>query len=324
MRKALVMLAVFMVALALPIFADDALVLPVGVLRTYITGAYGFGDKNYDADGKSQDGYVAGAVDSKLTAINLGAAVEFGLTDWISPGVQWAPGYNVSSKIDGTGAPFDLNANGSYDLKVGAKFQIVGPKSPVQSEKIRFALTPGVKIPIGGVDWEKQVENMAAGDAVTYMDPAKHAWAFGAQASADYVINEKFFVNLFMEYMKYLERKDAASSFPEYMGLGETFSYDYGYSLTIEAEPHFGTKLGAGNFSAGLPLTYETWPDTKVNGTSSDNKGYSFSVSPSVSYFFLLGPLPFEAKLGYTLPLAGENTSATNTIVFQFKSYLKF
>jgi hypothetical protein len=315
MKKAFVMLCVFMVSIALPLFADDALVLPKGVLRTYITAAYGYGDTYYDADGKKQD-------TDEIKAINLGMAIEFGATDWISPGIQWAPGYNVWSEY-GTG---DANVNGAYDLKVGAKFQIIGPNAPVQSSNMRFAVVPGVKIPLPGADLEKELANLYAGKEGTIADPDKHAWAIGSQASFDYIVNEKFFVNLFCEYMKYLEMTDV-----EYIYVSGGIPYlatsdiNYGYSLKLEVEPHFETPLGSGKLSATLPVTYEMWPETTYSGTGADNAGYSLKIAPSASYFFLAGALPLELKLGYTLPVAGENwATPTDQIVFQFKSYLKF
>lgn len=47
----LVVLAVFV----LPVFADDALVLPKGVLRISIAPSYGFANKTWDKEGEAQD-----------------------------------------------------------------------------------------------------------------------------------------------------------------------------------------------------------------------------------------------------------------------------
>ncbi|MCX7024713.1 MAG: hypothetical protein NT080_08855 [Spirochaetes bacterium] len=318
MKKALVLLCVFMIALALPLFADDAITLPAGVLRTYLTAAYAFGNTGFDADGKSQD------TGMDVTVVNLGAALEFGVNDWVSAGLRWAPGWNVYTKMDPDPLAFfgaDSNMNGPFDLFIGAKIQVIGPKAPVPMDNVRLALTPGVKIPMPGADWEKQQENLPAGDPVTIQDADKHALAFGGDVSFDYVINEMFYVNVFGEYIQYLEIAEASDLFT----YPDTYKLAYGYDIKLEAEPHFEMALGGGKLGVGVPFTYTMWPETEMEGTAlTDSDGNLLTVGPSASYFFVIGPLPFEVKLGYTLPLMGKNTVAMGTAVFQLKSYLKF
>lgn len=305
-------------AFAIPAFADDAVTLPKGVLRIYQTTAYASGDQEFDADGDKVDG-------TELKALNLGAAIEYGVTDWISAGIQWAPGINVWSTYDFTSIPGDWTVNGISDIKVGAKVQIIGEKAPVQVQNIRLSVTPGVKIPLPGTDWEKQAENLAAGDSTVFADPAKHAFAFGSQLSFDYVISDAIFLNLFGEFMKYLPRKDAASNYYVYTYVGgETHEYDYGYAAKIEFEPHYELALGAGKLSLGLPVTYDMFPETVTDDVGDGKDGYTLSLSPSASYFFMAGPIPLDLKLGYTVPVMGKNYSATNTAVMQIKCYLKF
>ncbi|HRY73031.1 MAG TPA: hypothetical protein P5165_07395 [Spirochaetia bacterium] len=310
-----------LVALALPVFADDAQTLPAGVLRTYITTAYAFGDQGFNPDGDKVDAM-------ELKALNLGTAIEYGVNDWISAGIQWAPGWNVWSETDyALGAGNTGLVNGIYDLFVGAKIQVVGSKAPISNDKVRFAVTPGVKIPLGGADFTKEYENILAGEDAIISDPDKHAWAVGGRASFDYVINEMFFANLFCEYIKYFEVKDAlVSPTPAALEDLAKADYAYGYTLKLEAEPHFETPLGGGKLGIGVPVSYSMWPATEKDGVEMAAKpeGYSLSISPSASYFFMAGPLPLEVKLGYTLPLMGESTPAYNTAVFQLKSYLKF
>ena len=53
MKKILVFLV--LMAVAMSAFTDDALVLPKGVFRIYVTGAYGFASSTYDTDGEKQD-----------------------------------------------------------------------------------------------------------------------------------------------------------------------------------------------------------------------------------------------------------------------------
>ncbi|HTX71829.1 MAG TPA: hypothetical protein VMC79_03300, partial [Rectinemataceae bacterium] len=127
-----VLLIALVAALVIPVFADDALVMPAQVFRTYITGAYATVNNAYDNDGKTVD-----ISSNAVTVFNMGAALEVGINDWITGAVQWAPGYNVYSKIDGKDK---ANLADSADLFVGAKLQIVGPKVPVQNETFRFAV----------------------------------------------------------------------------------------------------------------------------------------------------------------------------------------
>ncbi|HOX31951.1 MAG TPA: hypothetical protein PLB91_06440 [Spirochaetales bacterium] len=320
MKKALVLLSVFIAALALPLFANDALVMPKGVFRTYITAAYASGDQAFDDDGEKQDKGVT------IKALNLGTALEFGINEWITGGIQWAPGYNVSSSYEPDGYPSAapaMDINGAFDVKVGAKVQIVGPEAPVQNDQIRFAVTPGVKIPLGGADFEEEATNYIKGDDITVSDPAKHAFAVGAQVAADYVVNEMFYLNVYCEFMKYFEKKDVYTSAMTVASPGKV-DVAYGYDLTLELEPHFGMPLGPGQFGASLPVTYEKSPETEYNGTGNDLDSYTLSIGPNVSYLFKAGPIPLETKLGYTLPLAGKNADILPTAVFQLKVYFQF
>jgi hypothetical protein len=129
-------------------FADDALVMPAHVGRVYMTNTYAFANGSYDKDGKYTD---FGSGNGAYKAYNMGFALEYGVTDWITGAVQWAPGWNVWSDMDISLSPLStskININGVYDIFVGAKLQIVGEKAPVQNSLFRFAVAPGVKIPL--------------------------------------------------------------------------------------------------------------------------------------------------------------------------------
>ena len=134
-----ILLGLCIAAFVLPLFADDALVMPSHVIRTYLVGVYANVPSAYDNDGKKQ------SLDDKISVFNLGAAVEYGVNDWVTGAVQWVPGYNISSKIDNQDK---ATLADTADLFVGAKLQIVGPKAPVQNESIRFAIDPGIKIEV--------------------------------------------------------------------------------------------------------------------------------------------------------------------------------
>jgi hypothetical protein len=113
------------------LFADDAKVMPKRVGRFYIAPSFVFGEKSFDEDGDR--------VDSDAVKIfNLGAALEYGITSWITAAIQWAPGINLYSDIDVT---LQQNPNASArmfdvgDLFVGAKMQIIGTEAPVKLTK---------------------------------------------------------------------------------------------------------------------------------------------------------------------------------------------
>ena len=146
-----IVVGLLLLALTAAVFADDALVLPKGVLRTYFTGAYAFASQEWDDTGEKIELSLSGF--DSLSAINLGGAIEFGVIDWISAAVQWAPGWNVWSATKNGTPPYDkLQVNGPYNVFAGAKIQIIGPKAPVANEKIRLAAAAGVKIPVKAPD----------------------------------------------------------------------------------------------------------------------------------------------------------------------------
>jgi hypothetical protein len=311
-------------------FADDASVLPAGVGRFYVANTYAFANGDYDVDGEFTE-YADGGGAFKV--YNLGLALEYGVTDWISAAVQWAPGVNLWSEVDVSGS--DYNLNGLSDIFVGAKVQIVGEKAPVQNSTLRFAIAPGVKIPLPGVDMEEQATNAGAGDATTVQQADKHVLAIGARAYFDYIINKLFFMNLYSEFTYYpVEADFSEASLTNYitvatlkaLSLPYSEKISYGYQLILEAEPHFDYMLDNGiRVSAGLPVTYVMTPNIKVDGDEVDDSATSvLKLAPSVSAFLTRTPLPLEFKLGYSFPVMGVNVPGTNAITFQAKAYFKF
>lgn len=311
-------------------FADDANVLPAGVGRFYVANTYAFANGAYDLDGEF-DEYADGAGAFKV--YNLGLALEYGITDWISAAAQWAPGVNLWSEVDITGK--DYNLNGLSDIFVGAKIQIVGENAPVQSSALRFAIAPGVKIPLPGVDMEEQAENSGAGDATTVQQADKHVLAVGARAYFDYIINKLFYMNLYSEFTYYPIEVDfdevsltnyGTVAFLKAMSLPYSEKIAYSYQLVLEAEPHFDYMLDNGiRISAGFPVTYVMTPNIKVDGDEVDDSATSvLKLAPSVTAFLTRAPLPLEFKLGYSFPVMGVNAPGTNAITFQAKAYFKF
>ena len=317
MKKILILL--LLIAVASIAFTDDALVLPKGVLRVYVTGAYGFATSTFDQDAKKQD--ISGTNEG-YKFINLGGAFEFGVTDWISAAVQWAPGWNIWSEFDNPTFLLDANAriNGPFDIFAGAKIQVLGKKGLMPNEMIRLAFAPGVKIALPDPNWQEQANNRASGDPWKAQSVDKHAWGIGARAYFDYVLNEMIYLNLYSEFIYYLKKDYNDTDL--YGPFGTDAEFEYGYDLTLEVEPHFETMIADGvRLGIAVPATVTMSPELKIDGAGQDDASYLFSVGPNVSLFLMNFFIPMEFKAGYTLPLLGKNDDAVNTIVFQTKIY---
>jgi len=332
MKKICVFVLLF--AVALSTFADDALVLPKGVFRTYITGAFAFATQAFDLDGDKQD-----LDEESIRIFNLGGAVEYGVTDWISAAVQWAPGWYLwSSFYEATAADAPLDTatvNGPADIFAGAKIQLIGENAPVANQMFRLAFAPGVKIPLPSPDWQEEANDQAAGDPWKIFAADKHTLGVGGRAYFDYILNEMIYINLFGEFIYFPIAKTYEdvgyiewATVQTLKGLGFPYpeEYEFGFDLTLEAEPHFEMMLTDGiRFGAGVPVTFFMTPEPKVDGTAqTDEDTYLLTVAPNVSLFLMKFPVPLEFKLGYTLPLLGKNELAANILVLQLKSYLKF
>lgn len=338
--KKLILVMVVM-AMVIPMaFADDAKVLPAGVLRTYIVPVYSFVNSEFDAEAEKK------ALDDdkdfeKVSVFNIGAAVEYGVNDWISAAVQWTPGYTFGGKYTSDGTPtgdvYEENGTikGSAEVFLGAKFQIVGEKAPVVNDMFRVAVAPGFMLASSfSYDAEEEATNGASGDEFN-VGAAKNANGFGARLYADYIFNEMFFFNLYSQFKYFLPVAKESTDYAHYYTAATVGAdnVEYGYELTLEAEPHFSMMAADGvEVSAGLPVTYVMAPAPKydgdtmqdINPAADDTDSYSLYLKPSVSAFMQKLPIPMEFKVGYELPLAGKNVMARNNVVFQIKTYMKF
>jgi hypothetical protein len=90
--KKLAAVTLILLALGSFVFADDAKVMPKMVGRVYIAPTLSVAPGAYNEDGeyKSFD-------DGAVKAFNLGFALEYGVIDWITAAIQWAPGVTVWS-----------------------------------------------------------------------------------------------------------------------------------------------------------------------------------------------------------------------------------
>lgn len=315
MRKVLTLLLVL--AILAPAFADDAKVLPKGVLRlTFVFASNSF-DQTYDSGGEAQDA-------PKVTALALGTALEYGVTDQISAAVQWAPAYVVSSTLESVAPlPFDpskANVNGLADLFVGAKILILGANGFVPNDMFRLAFAPGVLIPLDNPNWTEEIANATGGDDYKVQSPSNRALGLGFRAYFDWILNEMFYVNFYNQTIFYLPvTKD------EIAHAGTDLEYKYGYKLTFEVEPHFDYSFSDKvSVSAGVPVTLTMTPESEVeNPVLNSDASQLLTVSPSASVF-VMAFMPFELKAGYTLPLLGKNANAASTLAIQLKTFLKF
>jgi hypothetical protein len=144
------------------VFAEDAKVMPARMGRFYLAPSFSFANKEWDSEGEKQD-LTDG--NGAIKMFNLGFAVEYGIIDWITGAIQWAPGWNVWSDVDQSFGPQvgdkDVNLKGFGDIFVGAKIQIIGADAPVKNTSLRFALGPGVKIPLPGPDFEEEATKIS-------------------------------------------------------------------------------------------------------------------------------------------------------------------
>lgn len=313
MRKLLVLaLAMAIGAVA---FADDALVMPKGVLRIYLAPTYGFINEGFDDDAERVD------VGSEIDLFNLGLAIEYGVTDQVTAALQWGPGYTLWSKLDPEPLPVgEAKVNGAFDLFAGAKFQIVGPKGFVPNEAMRVAAAAGVVIPMPGASAEDETANALDDDKYIAMELDRHAFGVGARGYFDYLFTKEFFVNLYAEYIYFFEK-----DYDDSVNYGDLEEVKHGYQLKLEVEPQYSMPVGEGMTAEfGLAAQLKLTGETEVGGTGGGDDGYLFSVKPNASVFLMNTPVPIELKASYTLPLMGKNDYAANFFTLEGRVYLKF
>ncbi|GHV86111.1 hypothetical protein AGMMS50230_17190 [Spirochaetia bacterium] len=344
MMKKLTAVTVLLLVLGAAVFAEDAKVMPMMVGRVYAAPTYAFALGAYDKDGTYKK-FPSGSV----KVFNLGFAVEYGVIDWITAAVQWAPGWTVWSDLEAVSGRKDSNTNGVADLFVGAKIQLVGEKAPVKTPMFRLSIAPGVIIPLPGPDFAKETTK-APSEKATLQSMDNHAFAAGARVYFDWIINKSFFINLYNETLFYPIAQDLAKAGPDLAIMkirtpftNATGEVKYKYKLTFELEPVYTMAIADGiSFSAGLPVNFKYVPayDYSISsGTGSAlmdaaalttfktnfarlDPALTLSVKPNVSVFFTKTPLPLEFKLQYGLPVWGKNVGAAqHQVTLQIKAY---
>lgn len=302
--------------LALPVLADDAKVLPEGVLRTTLAPSYTTIEQAYDSDGEAQD-------TDKVTVNTVSIALEYGINDWVTAGLQWAPGYIWSGEVENADT---VDLSGANDLFVGAKLQFLGRNGYSQSDSMRFAVTPGIKIPISSYDAQEEADNAMAGDDFKPGRTDRGAWGLGARFSFDYLITPDFYMNFYNQTSIFLEtNQDYGVAFTPFPTPVEDVDVKYGTEMVFEIEGNYSTMVGNGiQMGFGLPVSYTMTGETEIDGNGLDDESFVLAVEPNVSVFFTQWTLPMEFQLGYSTTLSGENASAANTISLQIKNFLRF
>jgi hypothetical protein len=352
MKKAF--LGLCLAALVLPLFADDAIVLPKGVFRLRAIPSYSMTDKAYDSQGDLE----ASIADGGVTA--LSGTFELGIVDPVTFGVRWAPGYYLSS--DFTTAGYEKMAyTGPADLEIGMKIQALGSQGFAKSDKFRLAFTPGVGIPLDSYDAQAEWKNKLAGDDFRASSSSGHqSLYFGFKADADYLIDSVFSLNLHGQalyfnpneslqfltiatywgayqkaYAGYLASAPGDTAGAATYAAGQAQAYspmtetktEYGVETMFEFEPRAALPIGsAATLNLGLPLTYLYNLGDKVtyNGKTTTQDDETFlAIGPKASIMTKIGPLPVEAEAQYTLPLMGKNSEHTSTITLQLKIFGK-
>jgi opacity protein-like surface antigen len=333
MKKLLVVVLLFSLAAGMA-FADDAMVMPKGVIRAYFLGTYGSFDSQYDSDGDEQD-FAGGEV----SYFNQGIAVELGVTDQVTAAIQWVPGSNLSSSVEddfldsslvaayGTnpyGENTNMKLNGPADLFVGAKVQILGDKGFIENDQFRFAMAPGIRIPLDSYDASEEWENYINGDDWRASGASQEALGAGSRFYFDYVVNKDIYLNLYSEMIYNFPVEKKYSSIADSTATDKV-EYKYGTDMVFEIEPNYKYNVtDKSNIYAGLPLNYEITQDVEVDGESQDDTGSKYlQLRPVIGYFCGDTMIPFDVSLRYGFPLMGENATKMQTFTLQVKVYAR-
>jgi hypothetical protein len=273
----------FLCILLLPAHAEEATVLSKNVLEiTAAPAIFGFADTAWGTDFGGVMFY------------NMGLALEYGVSDWLSTFVDWIPGAGVW-----TG---DGEAGASGDILLGSKGQIIGPAAPIVREDMRLSAALAVKAPFpGGKGTAWELDN--------------HLWVLGTQISYDYIFSSFFFLNGYVDVFYYPEQR---LDNPNY-GSGKVF---HPLDMTFEIEPRFHIALPRGIIlKTGLPLTYRVSPETQLDGRKLGNDKHRFSIGPNFSALFSGLFVPLEFGLCCDISLAGRNDTALNLFAFLVKIF---
>jgi hypothetical protein len=200
------------------LFAEDAKVLPMMTGRISAGLNYSFGLGWY------HNGAYQKFDEDSIKYFNLGFDFEFGVNDWVTANFKWIPGWTFYSDLRALTSNLypsitaDTTTNGGVDIFAGAKFQIAGEKAPLKSELFRFAIAPGVIIPLPGPNFQDEYTNLMKGEKATVSKMDNHVFAAGGRFYFDWIINQSLFINLFNETIFYPVKQDLNKDGPNLAG----------------------------------------------------------------------------------------------------------
>jgi len=264
MKRFLILGLVFLL-LGSALFADDAKVMPGRLGRFYFAPSFSFAPGAYDSDGNYES-----FDDGSVKVLNMGFALEYGIIDWLTFAIQWAPGWTVWSDIEAASGFKDSNTNGVADIFLGAKFQIIGANAPVKTEMFRLAVAPGLAIPLPGPDFEEEFKNVREGKKATLGSMDKHVLGAGGRFYFDWNINKKFFINLYNETLFYPIKNDLNKHSPNLAGLKAQM-----LGMAAAVGPGMGIAEFLSNFPPGT--TVESLMGTSIP----DGYGGTIVVTPA-------------------------------------------
>jgi hypothetical protein len=318
--KKFILLGLALLLLGSAIFADDAKVMPKRVGRFYLAPTYSFASGAYDANGDKQS-----FSNGSMKLFNLGAALEYGITDWFTGAIQWAPGWTPWSDIKAAvpvNRPGDLNVNGVADIFVGAKIQLVGEKAPLlQTEAFRFAVAPGVIIPLPGPNFKDEVANAMAGKEATFNKMDNHVFGAGGRFYFDWIINKYFFINLYNETIFYPVKQDLNKDGPTFAmtkaSLPSGVQASVNQALTQAGDPNAAAKAAAAkamaeedlkNASGEVNYKYKLTFEIEPIFSTPIADGLIFSAGLPVNYLYIPAYEYSISKVGTSLSAFGLDT----------------
>lgn len=307
-----------LVALGSFAFGDDAEVLPEGVARLRIIPSFTTADQTFDDKGKAQDASPSYQVTS------LNAAFEFGITESVTLGLKWAPGYKLASSTDDI--PSDLESNdkliltGPEDLEIGTKIQVLGTAGFVKNDQFRVTFTPGLSIPLDSYNAEKEFENFLDGKEYRPTGASAHgSLGFGIKADADWLITEVFSVSFHTQAIQYLPREQVefltyATNAGTYQFLaqspvladGVTTNPYYGNPVAAKAAADTAVPIEKTKTEWGLTYTGELEPRAEI--ALAEKTSLTFGV-----------PLIYEANLKNKVTYNEETTESDPAYTFSVR-----
>lgn len=329
-------------AVGVAAFADDGAVLPAGVARLRVIPSL---TTVNDAFGDSGD---TKAASPSYQVFSLNSALEFGVTDSVTLGLKWAPGYKLASTT--SNVPSDLSSNknmvltGPEDLEIGAKLLVLGSQGWVKNDQFRVAFTPGISVPLDSYDPKVEFERFAAGKDYRPQSASAHgSVGLGLRSDVDWLVTPVFSLNLHNQLIQYLPREQVEfATYAKNAGAAAQYNQatadsvyplsktktEWGLTYSLELEPQARLDLGnKASLTFGLPVIYESHAkdQSTYQGTTTEGKAESsLVVKPGVDLFFFVAEVPLEVKADYAQAVAGTNSSRTGTLALQVMGYYKF